>query len=281
MIHNSTDIAILLATYNSEKYLREQIDSIFAQTFQNWTIYIHDDGSRDSTIDIYNEYHALYPDKIILIEENKLRLGAYKSFMLLLQAVDSAYYMFCDHDDVWLEDKIQKSYSLMMQKTDCNINMPIVIHTDMYVTDSEMNIISDSFWKTMKLIPNSVSYLDLVLCNSVNGCTMLFNQLAKEVSMKNINFCTMHDMLVARSVAAVDGIISHVNIPLVMYRQHENNVVGAYKIGYSYYWDRIKKPFSILKGMHDTWRVSNNIKKTSWGLFVLKKIEIIIKRYMI
>ena len=94
-------IAIILATYNGGKYLREQLDSIFAQTYTKWHLFIHDDGSVDDTNQIIMEYRFRNPDKITIVEGVSTG-GAKNNFYFLLKNVEASLYMFSDQDDVWL-----------------------------------------------------------------------------------------------------------------------------------------------------------------------------------
>ena len=99
-------VDILMATYNGGKYIAEQIDSILNQNYNDWKLYIRDDGSKDNTVNIVKEYIEKYPDKIILIEDGRRNLGPKLNFGELLKISKSEYCMFCDHDDVWMEDKV-------------------------------------------------------------------------------------------------------------------------------------------------------------------------------
>ena len=92
-------ISIITVVYNGEKYLEEQLDSLFSQTFQDFTIIIRDDKSTDGTIDIIKEYEILYPEKIILIEDNLGNLRSSKSFMELLKYSKNEYIMFCFNEE--------------------------------------------------------------------------------------------------------------------------------------------------------------------------------------
>ena len=97
-------VDILLATYNGEKYIREQIDSILNQTYKEFRLLISDDGSTDGTRDILNEYKAKDDRiEIFMQEEN---LGVVKNFEFLLKKVEAKYYMFSDQDDIWKDEKI-------------------------------------------------------------------------------------------------------------------------------------------------------------------------------
>lgn len=102
-------IAILMATYNGEKYLGEQIESILAQTYKDWHLYIHDDGSKDNTVTILKEFVAKHSQQITLLEYSS-QGGACRNFLSMLERVDAPYYMFSDQDDVWLNEKIEIEY---------------------------------------------------------------------------------------------------------------------------------------------------------------------------
>ena len=127
-IKNNRPIAILMATYNGEKYLREQIDSLLAQTCCDWTLYIQDDGSKDATLDIIKSYDD---ERIVLVDVGLTRQGACMNFMSLLNMVESEYYMFCDQDDVWFEDKVELSYMRMKEEElKYGIDRPILVFSD-------------------------------------------------------------------------------------------------------------------------------------------------------
>lgn len=267
-------ITILLATYNSEKYIEAQIDSLLNQTYCDWHLIIRDDLSSDNTPAILQKYVKQYPEKISILENQGVSKRAYLNFVELMKNVDSDYYMFCDHDDVWLSEKIQLSYERMMSLELDNPEKPIVVHTDMKVVDQNLNIIHESFWVYSRLLPQKSSFLDMVLCNSANGCTMLFNHKAKEVSMPNVPYATMHDMLVNQSVAANGGIISAINKPTVLYRQHSDNVVGASNRGPKYQLKKLKNIGKIIKQNYRDWNRSRHIKQYSILTYLCVKIKV-------
>ena len=94
--------AILMATYNGEQYVAEQIDSLLAQTDSDWTLYIHDDGSKDHTQEIISKYAETH-DNIVVMDFPGGN-GAKENFFKMMFSVDADYYMLCDQDDVWLPE---------------------------------------------------------------------------------------------------------------------------------------------------------------------------------
>ena len=269
-------IAILMATYNSSEYIRPQLDSLFSQTNQDWLLYVRDDCSTDNTISIIMEYQNKYPNRIVIINNKKESLRAYMNFIDLLKKVECKYYMFCDHDDVWLPNKIQISYERMLKLESQSPNLPIVVHTDMKVVDQNLNVICDSFWKYSNLLPDHTKFEEMVLCNSANGCAMMFNDKAKTVALPNVSFATMHDMLVNQSVAASNGIISAIKVPAVLYRQHIDNVVGAKKRDLKYYVHKIKNIQILLKDNVLCYKNANRIRPISIMSFLFTKIKIFV-----
>ena len=222
-------IDILLSTYNSEKHLEEQIDSIFNQTFTQWNLIIRDDGSIDGTLAYLNGLQAKYPDKIKLFVDNE-NVGVIKSFEYLLTYSKASYIMFCDHDDVWLPNKIETTFSKMQELENEFPNLPILVHTDLTVVDKNFQIIHDSFWKFSKLDPKLLSNFDyLGVCNGITGCTMLMNRKAIDISLPISPNATMHDSWVGLCVSKL-GKVGYVEDSTILYRQHEFNQIGATEI---------------------------------------------------
>lgn len=219
-------IAILLSTFNGEKYLEQQIKSLFAQTFKDFILYIKDDGSTDNTIGLIEAMQAQFPN-IHFFKDAPTQMGAAWSFIWLLQNVTEEYYMFCDQDDVWFPNKIAISYDALRDVESQNSNKAILVHTDLIVTNSEMEILSDSLWASDKTDPLKITTKYLCLRNYVTGCTMLFNNNAKKVSLNFTKTIIMHDYWVAVSTEASGGIIITLPAKTVYYRQHEHNVIGA------------------------------------------------------
>lgn len=219
-------IAILLATYNGEKYIKEQLDSIFAQTYKDWVVYIHDDGSKDNTMQIVNEYVKKYPEQVVIVDGPSTG-GARNNFFYLMSKVDAKYYMCCDQDDVWLPEKVEKTFNLM-QKTESSEGTPCLVFTDLTVVDGELNIIAEQMSKYQNLKCQNTSINQMLMQNVVTGCTMMMNKSLCHLATQytNVNNIIMHDWWVA-IIAEQFGKVAYLDEPTILYRQHGNNTVGA------------------------------------------------------
>ena len=272
-------IDILLATYNGEKYIGQQIDSIRCQTYGDWQLLIHDDGSSDNTISIVKEL-SLKDSRIRLIEDGVVHLGVAKNFIHLLQYSTSPFVMFCDQDDVWLPNKIELTLSKM--KTEEDIKMrPILVHTDMQVVDSSLQVIASSFWKQMRLLPQYNSYYDLLACHNANGCTILLNGMAKQEILRNPSTAPMHDIWAALAVAAhKDGLVTYIEDCTMLYRQHENNVVGSHNTSVFTLMKKIVHLRTIMLHIWNSPRRYSMLRPTSRLCYLLHKIKIVLMRLL-
>ena len=161
-------VDILLATYNGEKYLREQINSILDQDYKNFNLIISDDCSTDTTRNILEEYEK--KDNRIKVIYQKNNMGSSRNFEFLLSQISSKYYMFSDQDDVWNKDKVKLSLEAI-EKNDVDL-----VYTDLEVVDENLKTINKSFNKKMNLITKQRKFTDFrleYLYNCVTGCTMI------------------------------------------------------------------------------------------------------------
>jgi glycosyltransferase involved in cell wall biosynthesis len=222
-------ISILLSSYNGEKYIKYQLDSILSQTFEDWNLYIRDDGSTDSTLSIINTYQSILPSKIKIVNDGLGNIKSAKSFMMLLRAVDSEYYMFCDQDDVWLPNKIEESFKALKKiEKDC-LNKPLMVFTDLAIVDRHLSTIHDSMWKYAGINPSLANdFYQVSVATKVTGSTMIFNKHLRDLSLPLPQYLVMHDWWLSLIVSRM-GVVSFLTMPTVLYRQHDSNVLGAEK----------------------------------------------------
>ena len=224
-------IEILMATFNGEKFIRQQIDSILAQSCGDWHLTVSDDGSTDETIAIIDDYQFRYPEKIRRICSRKIFGTARDHFFWLLRNCTADYICFSDQDDVWKPDKLQLFADRMreMEETEGK-NTPILVISDLCVVDEALNVISDSIMYLQQQKANVADYHELLFKNVVNGNAMMINRALADISLQCLapEKTIMHDWWTAIA-AAKFGKISYIDCATVLYRQHGGNDVGAKK----------------------------------------------------
>jgi glycosyltransferase involved in cell wall biosynthesis len=232
-------IDILMAVYNGESYISAQIDSIISQSVSNWRLIILDDASKDNTLEILKRYEETHPEQII-VHQNETNSGsAQENFYNLLKYIKHNYVMFCDHDDIWEEQKIEKTYRRMLELEAIveNPKTPLLVHTDLKVVDKNLEVINPSMFKLQNLDSKATRLNQLLVQNIVTGCTVMVNMsLISKMGITPKN-SIMHDWWFAL-IATSFGAISFIEEPTILYRQHSNNQVGAkdvssfaYKLG--------------------------------------------------
>ena len=242
--NNMSEIAILLATYNGEQYIQELAESLRGQTCQDYICYIHDDGSTDGTSVKINEIIMRDPEHFQRLDYPSTG-SAKANFLSMLTKVEAPYYMFCDQDDVWMPDKVEKTLQAMKDtrangwvkapQIDVTENRdqkdhekPRCVFTDMYVTDAKLQITEQSFIRHLQRDPYHLNYGRIMMENPAAGCTMMINQALKEcvLQYQELDHIEMHDVWML-AAAAVCGYIYYVDEPTVYYRQHGENEMGA------------------------------------------------------
>lgn len=219
---------ILLSTYNGEKFLKQQLDSILAQTEKNWRLIIRDDGSDDSTLKIIEPYMLEYPDKIVLFDDSApAPLGPCQSFHRLLRISSAPYVMFCDQDDVWLPSKIEIMLTAIIKaESESTQSSPILLHSDLEVVDKNLKLINSSFFNQNRLDPLKSGIRQLTMRNIVTGCAAICNRALIDKSLPIPQEALMHDWWLAMT-ATLLGELRHVPNALVKYRQHSHNAIGS------------------------------------------------------
>ena len=218
MIENKK-IDILMATYNGQKYLVEQLDSIINQTYHNWNLLIRDDNSTDKTLEIIQNYHKK-DKRIKILKDNKGNLGIVRNFEELLKSSESEFIMFSDQDDIWVENKLDM-YLKMIEKIK---NKGFMIHSDAILFDkNKSNILKDTFI-SKKAINRG---LENVFFNYfVQGATILISKEIKNFILPFPKEVYLHD----RYIHLISELFFErifVNKALIYYRQHGDNQIGA------------------------------------------------------
>lgn len=220
---------IVLSAYNAEAYLAEQIESIRAQTHEDWTLSIRDDGSTDATGAVARNF-ARKDARITVVEGENL--GAARSFGRLLgQLPEGTRYVFCsDADDVWLPEKVRYSLEGMLSEEDGA--EPLLVHTDLVVTDRNLDVIHPSFWSFADIDPTRTDLGRLLVANVATGPTFLFNRPLLERVVGNWaesipDRAAYQDWWISL-VAGAFGRLVALPEATVLYRRHDSNATGDF-----------------------------------------------------
>ncbi len=254
-------LAILLSTYNGERFLAEQLDSLLRQTWRDFIIIVRDDGSSDGSRALLAEYAAKHPERFRLLPGDGGNLGACASFARLLghalehglePAPDSGlrpdpglgpdpelasgasarrgpapdYFLFCDQDDIWHDDKVERQMALMRQTEAGNASLPVLVHSDLAVIDAENRPIAPSFTAYQGLDIERNGFTELAISNLVTGCTALVNRALARRALPIPPEAIMHDWWLALAASAFGKLVYSAG-PTVRYRQHDANTIGA------------------------------------------------------
>lgn len=235
-------IIILLSTYNGSKYLKNQLTSLASQTYKEFEIIARDDGSSDKSYDLlskFTESSSLH----VRVLPNHTNLGVKKSFELLArEALEGGanYMMFCDQDDIWEPEKVEKSLQKMQELEKFYPDTPLLVHTDLHVVDENLHLLDNSFWHYQNLDPSKDSLNRALMQNIVTGCTMMINRKLALLSLPIANEAIMHDWWIAL-VATQFGKIDFLDEQTMKYRQHSSNDTGAKKFNTQFIIKRIKE----------------------------------------
>lgn len=233
-------IEILLATYNGERFLPEQIESITSQSFKDYNILASDDNSSDCTFEILRSYESVLGEKIKVVQSNTH--SAKENFYNLLDMADAEYIALCDQDDFWQSDKLEKSLKAVQRlERRYGKETPILVHSDLEIVDenlnsqnkkmSELTGISEAIKyakkesKYLYTISTEKSFSRYLVENNITGNTVIINKALLDI-YKRPEVSFMHDWWLGM-IAFTFGKVGYLNECLVKYRQHESNELGA------------------------------------------------------
>ena len=257
-------VAILLATYNGERYIKRQIQSLKEQTYRDFVCYIHDDGSSDRTVDLLQQ---------IVGDDNRFRIiggkptgGAKNNFLFLLGIAVEKYIMFCDQDDFWLPDKVADELRQIKQLEAAFGDIPIAVFCNLKIVSHDGKEISPDFMRYSGFDTQNLSFRSLLIGNVAPGCAMIINGALRNlaVSYQNIDHIEMHDWWCI-SIAALQGRVSFLDKGLILYSQHDEQVVGT--IMKSTAFDRIRYDLRAL------FHGGLNQDKKDWGNMIYRQVK--------
>lgn len=238
------NIALLMCTYNGERFLKAQLDSIARQTYPLWKLFISDHGSQDKTLSILRRFQSDNPDKNIEIQ-SKANQGFAKNFMSLVcrSHINADYFAFSDHDDVWLPEKLETALTWLMTVSD---ETPALFCSRTELIDENDKKLG--FSPLFRLKP---SFKNALVQNVGGGNTMVFNNAARQllITCGDEKEMVSHDWWLYMLVTACGGTVFYSSYPTVLYRQHDKNVIGS-NMGFKPRLMRIKK---LLKGDFKKW----------------------------
>ena len=208
-------VSVAMATYNGEKYLREQIDSIITQTYSPIQIIVTDDCSSDGTIEILEEYQNSHKLKFF---QNEITLGYVKNFEKAIKLCSGEYIALADQDDIWEPNKID----LLVQE----IGTYSLIHSDALLIDSEGGLIEESYSRFSKKMTNPKNFTQILLNGSVTGCTSLCKKTFLDSLLPFPEGLYVHDKWMGIFAYLNQGLV-YTDKPLISYRQHTSNSIGA------------------------------------------------------
>jgi len=247
-------VTILLATYNGERYLEEQIESILQQTCTDWELIIQDDCSSDDTAVIALKYVKQNPDKIRFVKREFPSGSAKDNFFSMLKLAMSEYVITCDQDDVWLTTKIEVTLNEMHSlEAEQGYYRPLLVHTDLKVVDYNLSVIAQSMFKRQNLDNRRDKLNNLLVQNIVTGCTTMVNRALLDMVHEAPKEAMMHDWWFAL-IASAFGKIGFVDQSTVLYRQHESNEVGAKdarSLGYNF--KRLSETKQSMQALQNTY----------------------------
>lgn len=217
-------IAILLATYNGNPFIAEQLQSIADQTHEDWSLWVSDDGSTDDTLDVVAQFAQRHGHDRVHVMQGPGKGGIRNFASLLMQKnLDGDYYAFCDQDDVWLPHKLERSLSLIEP---LGQEQAVLTGNRTIVTDKDLNRVGVS-----RLFPHPPCFANALVQSIAGGNTMVFNRaalaLARSVVEQVRDDIVSHDWWMYQLVTGCGGTMIYDAEPTLLYRQHGDNLIGA------------------------------------------------------
>jgi glycosyltransferase involved in cell wall biosynthesis len=230
-------ILILLPTYNGARYLAEQLDSLLSQTHTDWRALVRDDGSSDDTLTVLQRYVQAHPDRFELVQDGLGNLGVKRNVSALLGRAlqrmaqpslssQRCWIALADQDDVWLPHKLSHQLLAMQRLEEAHPTAPCLVHSDLRVVNEQLLTMADSMAAFNGLRMHAIGLGPQLVSNTLTGCTALMNPALVQLALPIPDEAIMHDWWLSL-VASAFGQRHYMAEPLVLYRQHSANTVGA------------------------------------------------------
>lgn len=270
---------VVMATHNGASFLREQMNSVLMQKGEPFCVLVGDDQSEDDTLDILTAYAFDHPSRVRILASSEVKGGAKGNFSRIVSQSTAPYIAFCDQDDVWHEDKLHSSLKEMQRLEALHPGKPVLVHSDLEVVDEQLNPIAASFFDYQRLPRQQASLLDQLVKNNVTGCTMLINRRALQIALPIPEDAIMHDWWIACRVLQSEGAIGFIDKPLVKYRQHNANTIGAHNRDVFHIIKKMINIFSVISAYRAIERQAAALGvKVSFYQFVFVKAKSLLLR---
>ncbi len=245
---HSDKVAILMCTYQGQRFLIEQLASFENQTHTNWELWASDDGSDDDTTKILKEFKKLFPSNQVSIIKGP-RHGFVSNFLSLTcnKNIDADYYAYSDQDDIWKPDKIERAINYLKDVTN---NIP-----SLYCSRTELINSSGQHIGFSPLFKKPPRFENALIQNIGGGNTMVFNRVARSLLMtagENVSV-VFHDWWTYQLVSGAGGHVYYDQHPSLLYRQHEKNIIGKNNSWIA----RLKRIHMLLQGRFREWNDRN------------------------
>lgn len=225
MKRDTPTVEVLLATYQSERFLEELLNSLANQTYTEFQLTVADDASTDATLDILNRCAPLFRQKVKVIRRPQPTGSAQANFAQLLMESQGDYIFLADHDDVWDEDKIETGLKRLRSLEDqVGSDTPVITHSDLRVVDADAQPKAPSLWRLKAIDPElGCDLRTAVVHATVTGCAMAMNRATIARCGPIPPEAIMHDWWL-NLVAAAFGRVDFDPQPRLRYRVHGSNV---------------------------------------------------------
>lgn len=246
VIRSMLTVDIVLSVHNGRRYIADQLRSLQAQTHEDWRLWVRDDGSADDTSAVVQAFADSDP-RIRLHPLDGQQRGVSGGFSWLLMRLppDSRYVACCDADDVWIPQRIEATLAALVEAEE-ESRGPVLVHTDLTVTDADMGVTNPSLWNHMGIQPEPTPLRRLLIQNVVTGPTILMNRELVDRVVPIEPEVTSHDWWIALVAAAVGRIVA-LRESTVLYRRHGENHTGAYPGGVSSLFRVFSEGFEVWK----------------------------------